>query len=306
MASNTELNVLIVDDEPLARTRLRQLLVDCAATLPLMVVGEAENGPQAIAMVDETKPNVVLLDIHMPGMDGLEAARNILKREPAPAIIFVTAFEEHALQAFEVQALDYLVKPVRAERLASALVRGRERCKSALLLRMDEAARTLGTVRTHITVPERGRMLLIPLDDIVYLRAEMKYVTIRTAEREFLTEESLTTFESEFATRFVRVHRNALVARKSLVGFQRVKAPESPPGERQGDGHWEVMLKELPDRLPVSRRQWSVVRAAVRHLTGASLLPNSYYSRGGETEGSNDGSSDGSIEGSEAQSAASP
>ncbi len=257
------LNVLIVDDEPPARARMRQLLADCVDTLPVNVAGEADNGPQAIAAVEELKPDVVLLDIHMPGMDGIEAARHIVQRENAPAIIFVTAFEEHALQAFEVQAVDYLMKPVRAERLASALSRS-QRPRVGVVSRMDEVARSLGTVRTHLTVPERGRMLLVPVEDIIYLRAEMKYVTIRTAQREYLTEESLANFEAEFPEIFVRVHRNALVSRKSIVGFERIKGEFKENGVRPNEGHWEVLLKDIADRLPVSRRQWTVVRAVVR------------------------------------------
>ncbi len=256
------LNVLIVDDEPPARARMRQLLADCGETLTINVAGEAESGPQAIAAVDELKPDVVLLDIHMPGMDGIEAARHIVQRECAPAIIFVTAFGEHALQAFEVQAVDYLMKPVRAERLASALSRS-ARPRAGALSRIDEVARSLGTVRTHITVPERGRMLLVPVEEIIYLRAEMKYVTIRTAQREYLTEESLTNLEAEFTEHFVRVHRNALVARKSVAGFERIKGEDRGPA-RPGEGHWEVLLRDITERVPVSRRQWTIVRALVR------------------------------------------
>lgn len=260
------LNILIVDDEPPARARMRQLLDDCGQSIPIKAVAEAENGPQALEAVDEFGPDVVLLDIHMPGMDGLEVARHIAQREGAPALIFVTAFEEHALQAFEVQALDYLMKPVRAERLMQALERLQQRLSRVdTLERVDEVARSLGKARTHITVPQRGRMILVPVEDIVFLRAEMKYVTIRTAEREYLTEESLTTLEVEFGDRFVRVHRNALVARKSIVGFERCLTGNKPSG-RPADGHWEVLLKELPDRLPVSRRQWTIVRGVVRGM----------------------------------------
>lgn len=256
------LNVLIVDDEPPARARMRQLLADCGNTLSIAVAGEADSGPQAIAAVDALKPDVVLLDIHMPGMDGIEAAHHIAQREHAPAIIFITAFEEHALQAFEVQALDYLMKPVRAERLVSALARS-QRPRPNTGAQVEEVARSLGTVRTHLTVPERGRMLLVPVEDIVFLRAELKYVTIRTAQREYLTEEPLTNFEAEFADYFVRVHRNALVARKSIVGFQRIKGEPKDTG-RLSEGHWEVLLKELPERLPISRRQWTIVKSVVR------------------------------------------
>ena len=134
-----------------------------------------------------------------------------------PAVIFVTAYDEHALEAFEVRALDYLMKPVRAERLVAALARA-ERFRTHEP-RIEDLAKTIGAVRSHVTVSERGRMILVPVDDIVYLRAELKYVTIRTAAREHLTEESLTSLESEFGERFVRIHRNALVARKSHSRF---------------------------------------------------------------------------------------
>jgi two-component system response regulator AlgR len=177
-------------------------------------------------------------------------------------VIFTTAFDEHALQAFEVQALDYLLKPVRAERLAAAL--GRVKRLAPHEPRLEQVARSLGAARTHLTVSERGRMILVPVDDIVFLRAELKYVTIRTTTREHLTEESLTSLEAEFGDRFVRIHRNALVARKSIHGFQRVKGSADAEGEIASEGHWEVLLKELPERLPISRRQWPTVKAAAR------------------------------------------
>lgn len=256
------LKILIVDDEPLARQRLSQILGDCAGDVPLAVVGEADGGFRALEAVDRTRPDVVLLDIHMPDMEGIEVARHLSERESPPAVIFITAFDEHALQAFEVQAIDYLLKPVRAERLATAL--GRVKRLSPHEPKLEEVARSLGSARTHLTVSERGRMILVPVDDIVFLRAELKYVTIRTTTREHLTEESLTSLESEFGERFVRIHRNALVARKSIHGFQRVKGGTDAEGEMTSEGHWEVLLKELPEKLPISRRQWPTVKAAAR------------------------------------------
>ncbi len=259
------LKILIADDEPLARARLTQLLGDSAREVELTIVGEADGGIAALDAVDRLAPDVVLLDIQMPGMDGIEVARHIAARatddKPAPAVVFVTAFDEHALEAFEVQALDYLLKPVRAERLVAALARvQRLRPREP---KLEEVARSLGTVRSHLTVSERGRMILVSVDEIIYLRAELKYVTIRTATREHLTEESLSSLESEFGDRFVRIHRNALVARKSILGFQRVKAAAGEDGEA-GEGHWEVLLKDFDERLPVSRRQWPAVKAAAR------------------------------------------
>ncbi len=256
------LKILIVDDEPPARARLTQVLGDCASKVPLAVVGEADGGFRALEAVDKARPDVVLLDIHMPDMEGIEVARHLATREQPPAVIFLTAFDEHALQAFEVQALDYLLKPVRAERLATAL--GRVKRLAPHEPKLEEVARSLGTARTHLTVSERGRMILVPVDDIVFLRAELKYVTIRTTTREHLTEESLTSLESEFGERFVRIHRNALVARKSIHGFQRVKGSADAEGEIASEGHWEVLLKELAERLPISRRQWPTVKAAAR------------------------------------------
>ena len=253
------LRILIVDDEPPARARIKQLLADIAAQVPTTVVGEADGGTAALDLADQVQPEVVLLDIHMPGMNGIEVARHLAARPQPPAILFITAYDEHALEAFEVQALDYLVKPVRVERLIAAL--GRAQRLAPNEPRLAQVAQSLGSQRSHITVSERGRMILVPIDEVIYLRAELKYVTIRTPTREHLTEESLTSLETEFGERFVRIPRNALVARRSIHGFQRVKGEVADDGE-SGEGHWEVLLKELPERLPISRRQWPAVKAA--------------------------------------------
>jgi two-component system response regulator AlgR len=255
------LNVMIVDDEPPARARLGQVLLDCSNQVQLQLVGEAGGGIRGLEEVDRLNPDVVLLDVHMPDMNGIEMARHLAQRSNPPAVIFVTAYDEHALEAFEVRALDYLMKPVRAERLVAALARA-ERFRTHEP-RIEDLAKTIGSVRSHITVSERGRMILVPVEDIVYLRAELKYVTIRTTEREHLTEESLTSLEAEFGERFVRIHRNALVARKSILGFQRVRGSVDDEGEAS-EGHWEVLLKDVSDRLPISRRQWPTVKAAAR------------------------------------------
>lgn len=253
------LKVLIVDDEPPARARLKQLLGDCAGKIELQLAGEADSGVAALEAVDRLAPDVVLLDISMPGMDGIEAARHLAQRETPTAVIFVTAFDEHALQAFEVHAIDYLLKPVRAERLQAALERVvRLRPREP---RLEDLAKSLGAARTQISVSERGRLVLVPLEDVVYLRAELKYVTIRTVEREYLTEESLTALETEFGERFVRIHRNALVARRYIQGFQRVRGKVEGEAE-SADGHWEILLRGMDERLPISRRQWPTVKAA--------------------------------------------
>ena len=249
--------VLIVDDEPPARVRMQQLLAEVGTQFPTEVVAAVDGGRAAVEAVERDDPDIVLLDISMPDMSGIEVARHLTARERPPAVIFVTAHDEHALEAFEVRALDYLLKPVRADRLVAALTRAHRLTQNEP--RLADAARALGSQRTHLTISERGRMSLVPVEDIVFLRAELKYVTIRTAQREHLTEESLTSLEEEFGQRFVRIHRNTLVARKSIRAFERVRGTVDGDGEG-GEGHWEVLLKELPDRLPISRRQWPLVK----------------------------------------------
>jgi len=252
------LKVLVVDDEPPARARLAQVLADCARQIALTQVGEADGGIAALEAVARLQPDVVLLDIAMPDMSGIEVARHLAQSQTPPAIIFVTAFDEHALKAFEVQAIDYLLKPVRADRLLAALQRARRILPHEE--RFDALARSLGATRSQLSVSERGRLVLVPVDDIIYLRAELKYVTIRTLAREYLTEESLTALENEFGERFVRIHRNCLVARRFIAGFQRVKARSDAEGESP-EGHWEILLRDLDERLPISRRQWPTVKA---------------------------------------------
>jgi two-component system response regulator AlgR len=243
------LRVLIVDDESPARRRLRELLDDCAGALPLTVVGEAGSGREAMDMLHTITADLVLSDIRMPEMDGIELARHLLKLPQPPVVIFTTAFHEHALQAFDVNAIDYLVKPVRVQRLLGALQKV-PRLKPLSTAKLDELP---ATARRFVSVTERSRVVLVPVEEIVYLKAELKYITIRTAQREYLLEESLTRLEDEFGPRFVRVHRNCLVARDFIRGFERSVGDE-------GDAHWEVVLKDVPETLPVSRRQQFVVR----------------------------------------------
>jgi two-component system response regulator AlgR len=243
------LRVLIVDDEAPARRRLRDLLMDCTASMPLEVAGEAASGPQALEMLARQRVDVVLLDIRMPGMDGIETAQHLRKLEHAPAIIFTTAYDAYAVKAFEVHAIDYLLKPIRVQRLLDALATARTAIapKEAALADMRRAP------RTSLSASERGRVHLIPVADIIYLKAELKYVTVRTLAREYLVEESLTRLEDEFGDRFVRAHRSCLVARTAIRGFER------GAGEG-GDGHWEVLLKGCDERIAVSRRQQHIVR----------------------------------------------
>jgi len=240
--------ILIADDEAPARARLRDLLDECRETFPLAIVDEARNGREALEVVSREKIDIALLDIRMPEIDGLEAARHMSGMENPPAIIFTTAFDAYAIKAFEVNAIDYLLKPIRLERLLTAL--GKTRAAPPVSREALDAA--ANQPRRHLSVHERGKIHLVPIAEVLYLRAELKYVTVRTAEREYLVEESLTTLEDEFAALFVRIHRNCLVARAAIAGFER-NAEESESG-------WAVLIKATGEKLPVSRRQHHVVK----------------------------------------------
>jgi two-component system response regulator AlgR len=243
------LRVLIVDDEAPARARLRDLLGDIAASQPNRIVGLAANGVEALRLLESEPADVVLADIRMPVMDGVELARHVARLEPPPAVIFTTAYDQYAIEAFELAATDYLLKPVRAQRLAESLARVRRRLPPG-----DTVLAGLAPgPRRHFSVSERGRILLVPVADVLYLRAELKYVTARTAQREFLLDESLVQLEQEFSGRFLRVHRNCLVARAAVTGVERA-------GEQDGEAHWDILLAGLAERLPISRRQWPTVK----------------------------------------------
>lgn len=246
MTNDSVLKILIVDDEAPARRRLRELLADAS---DINLIAEAKNGKDALNRVNECQPDIVLLDIRMPEMDGIEVAQHLQKLAKPPAIIFTTAFDSYAMQAFEINAVDYLLKPIRLERLQTALQRAR-----ALLPSQLAALTPLNPQRTHLSITERGRILLVPIPDIIYLRAELKYITVRTAEREYLIEESLTHLEQEFANVFIRLHRNCLVANAYILGYEK----------QHHDGHsekqWVALLKNIPDTITVSRRQQHLIR----------------------------------------------
>ncbi|HEY0665481.1 MAG TPA: LytTR family DNA-binding domain-containing protein [Gallionella sp.] len=242
------LRVFIVDDEPPARNRLRELLHDCNAQIALDVVGEAGNGQEALDKIAETAADVVLLDIRMPQMDGIEVAQHLNKLPNPPVVIFTTAYDVYAIKAFELHAIDYLLKPIRLKRLFEALTRARE----AVPVQTEVLRELLPEPRKNLSIHERGKIHLIPVDQVLYLRAELKYVTVRTAEREYLIEESLTNMEKEFAARFVRIHRNCLVAKGAIEGFER--------GGEEGGSGWQVKMKGLEERLPISRRQQHIVK----------------------------------------------
>jgi two-component system response regulator AlgR len=244
---------MIVDDEAPARTRLRDLLADIAGEVPNTVAGETANAVEALK---EEMPDVMLVDIRMPVMDGIELARHVARLDNPPAVIFVTAYDSYAVQAFELNAVDYLVKPVRAQRLAAALKKARQSHPVApqVLAELQKGA------RSHLSCHERGRLLLIPVTDILYLKADMKYVVARTAEREYLLEESLTHLEQEFSERFIRLHRGALAAREAITGFEKCAAEDT-------ETQWQALVQGVPEKLPVSRRQWPLVKSYAKRLT---------------------------------------
>jgi two-component system response regulator AlgR len=247
------LRVVITDDEAPARSRMRDLLEDCAGAFPIELVGEAASGRELLALLEKEEADVVLLDIRMPEMDGLEVAQHLLKLEEPPSVIFTTAYSDYALKAFELHAVDYLVKPIRLRRLHDALTRAR----AITPLRLDVLQQISPDARTHLSIQERGKVVLVPVRDVLYLRSELKYVTIRTADREYLLEESLSRLEQEFAGQFVRIHRSCLVARAHVAGFEKAAA--------EGEGHWVVLMQGLDERLPVSRRQQHIVKELGRN-----------------------------------------
>lgn len=306
---STAQSIFIVDSEPEGRSQLRQTLNGLRSVFPHQIVGEADSARSALAQIGSLRPNVLLVNPALPDMNGIEFGRQLAAggagatrevRWPAsgitmagdalpthwhtPQLIYVSRSDRHALDAFEVSALDYLLKPVDAARLLKALNRvatdvgaagsspmaaagsgPRAAPTSASLpaplahpllpAPAQPAART--PARRHFAVHERGRLMLVPVEQVLYLKAELKYVTVRTRQREYLIEDSLTALEAEFGDRFVRIHRNALVCRAAISGFERV------PGDGRTVGsepHWQVVLRDVPERLPVSRRQWSTVR----------------------------------------------
>jgi two-component system, LytTR family, response regulator AlgR len=275
------LRVLVVDDEPLARGRLTSLVDECAAPR-CEVVHACADADEAQRVLMTQRVDCILLDIQMPDVDGLEFARRLRNAaapsDAPPAVIFVTAHSQHALEAFELEAVDYLTKPVRRERLQAALERvARQRPTSSAAVAESPV----------LVATERGRVARIPLDEVLYLKAELKYVTLRTAERSWVLDESLTELEQRLGdglpvapgrpkpptapsggsersdlagTRFIRIHRNALVARNAVMALDRHGAPDTEDGEPV----WSVHIRHVGEWLPVSRRQLSAVREALQ------------------------------------------
>lgn len=253
--------VLIVDDEPLARARLKELLADCRGEVAHDLVGEAGNGLEALDALTQLAPDIVLVDIHMPGMSGLEFARHAQLLERPPAIVFITAHDAFALQAFEVNAVDYLLKPVRSARLAAALVKAGNAVRQARAVFNQLDAQP----RRFFSASERGRIQLVPVGEVMFLRSGQKYITLHSRDREFLIEDSLSGIEEEFPGIFIRIHRNCLVARRLIRGVEK-GAPqngEGAEGAEGGDG-WMLVLEGCEERLPVSRRQWPAVKTLLK------------------------------------------
>jgi two-component system response regulator AlgR len=248
------LRLVLVDDEELARLRLRAL-VEANDAPRARVVGEAEGTAQALALLATTPCDAVLLDIRMPGPDGLQLAAELQRRPQPPAVVFVTAHDEHALQAFDVAAVDYLTKPVRRERLAAALQR--------VAARRGVAAPDAAPEAPVIVVSDRGRIVRVPLAEVLYLKAELKYVTLRTALHSYVLDESLSDLEQRVGEGFLRVHRNALVALRAVRALERRMLADSEPDAGDGGETWAVQVAPLGEWLGVSRRQVAAVREAL-------------------------------------------
>ena len=244
------MKVLVVDDEAPARERLRRMLEELEGCC---VCGEAATGQQALAVAAEQQPDVLLMDIRMPGMDGLEAARHLQVLEQPPAIIFATAYSDHAVDAFETHAVDYLLKPVRQERLFEALESAR-RLTRVQAASLQQAGESPGA-RQRICARVRGSLQLIAVSEIRYFQADQKYVTVCTADTRVLIEETLKSLEEEFAGQFIRIHRNALVAAGFIAGL-----------ERDADGRFRVCLQGVDELLEISRRHIARVRQLVKAL----------------------------------------
>lgn len=244
------MKILIVDDEQLARQRLRYML---SGSDEHVIVGEAATGEQALTQTQKLNPDLVFMDIRMPGMDGLEAASYLSKLDNPPAIIFTTAFSEHALSAFDTNAVAYLLKPIKLEQLEKS-IQSASRLNRAQItqLKNDENPNS----RSNICVKIRGALELVPIEDIIYFKADQKYITLRTEEHEYLIEESLKALESEFESRFTRIHRNALVAEHYINGLQ-----------KNEQGHVCLSFKYIDDLLEISRRHLPMVRKALKTST---------------------------------------
>jgi len=243
------LKALVIDDEALARARMRTLLGDCAAPA-VQWVGEAANAVQAMAQMQHHAVDVAFIDIHLPGADGLTLARSLQALVQPPALIFVTAHAEHAVEAFELEAVDYLTKPVRLERLQAALQ------KVERIVQFRRGLEAHSAQEDVLIIQERGRTERVPLQQVLYFKAELKYITVRTPSRSYILDGSLGELEEKYRHDFVRIHRNALIARRA------VRTLEKHFDAVEGEG-WAVRLNGVDELLAVSRRQLAAVRELV-------------------------------------------
>jgi len=249
MQPDNPLRIMLVDDEPLARARLRTLLGDCSDPA-VHVAAEAPNAEVAAPLLREHPVDVVLLDSRMPGDSGLKLASTLRRLQSPPAIVFVTAHAEHAVAAFDLEAVDYLTKPVRLERLQLALQKAERYVQANRGLQANLATEEV------LVIQERNRTERVPLSRVLYFKAELKYITVRTANRSYILDGALNDLEEKFGQQFIRIHRNALVARKM------VRSLEKHFDAEEGEG-WAVRLQGLDELLSVSRRQLSTVRGVL-------------------------------------------
>jgi two-component system, LytTR family, response regulator AlgR len=260
------LTALIVDDEELARKRMRTLLGECKQPT-CTVAGEAGDAMQALSVLRTTPCDVVLLDIHMPGADGMQLARELRSLRPELDIIFVTAHAQHAVAAFDLEVLDYLTKPVRLDRLEKALAKALHKKE---LLTLPSKRLEPDFVQDSVLIQDRGRSERVSLSEVLYFKAELKYVTVRTAQKSYILDGALNELEGRYGAQFLRIHRNALVAKRAMRALERhvERAADREPEDGATDGAadiegWAVRLRGVDDALLVSRRQLSAVRAAI-------------------------------------------
>ncbi|MEE9444738.1 MAG: LytTR family DNA-binding domain-containing protein [Cocleimonas sp.] len=243
------MNILVVDDEELARQRIHSLLGDNSE---YTICAEAENGAEALMMVERHQPDLILLDISMPVMDGLEVAKHLAGMPNPPAVIFTTAYGEYALEAFSTKATGYLMKPIRQEQLLKSLQQARS-LNRAQRTGVD-AGEEVGAGRKHICARMRGNLELIPIEDVFYFQADQKYVTVRHKKGEVIIEESLKSLETDLSDKFIRIHRNALVAKSRISGLAKTNI-----------GRVKVKIDNIEDQLEVSRRHVAEIRRFVRN-----------------------------------------
>ncbi|MGK0298852.1 MAG: two-component system response regulator AlgR [Gammaproteobacteria bacterium] len=244
------MKILIVDDEELARQRIIDLLSDI--DIEYLTI-QAKNGLQALEVTEKEKPDIVLMDIRMPGMDGLESATHMSVFSPTPAVIFITAFEEHAVKAFEANAIDYLLKPVRLERLRQAL--NKAKMISHSRINHFQEMQEFKSSRSHLSVSSQGKILLIPLDKISCFKADQKYVTAYWDDQQTLTDESLKNLEQEFSDTFIRIHRNALISTSYINALEKTK-----------DGAYIIKLNNLDEEFTVSRRHIPEIKKKLKNI----------------------------------------